>query len=483
MQAAQRKIDPAVAARVLLDRRIERNSYAAFFKKAFGIIEPGSPLLWNWHIDLLAEYLEAVYHNEIKDLIINIPPRTLKSNIVTVGFPAWLLGKDPSEQIIRASYANKLAIRHNVSTRTIVESAYFRSVFPDTILSKDQNEKSMFQTTMRGHSIATSVGGTATGEGGNWLFLDDPMNPKEAISDTERESSNEWVDQTWSSRENNPKKAHNIIVMQRLNVNDTTGHVLAQDTGYEHLVVPQLAEKKTIIIFPRSKREVVREVKEPIHEERFGKKEISRAKKKLGSYGFAGQQQQRPVPLKGGRIKLHWFPRFQQLPRHWHETVLSFDTANKAKEINDHSVCEVYRRYGERWFLIDLWKERVVYPDLKKALYKLNGKYKPDTILIEDKASGQQLIQDARNESSLPIIAIEPEADKITRMDTQSASIESAVITLPAESLSTKYPWLYDLENNIKQFPQPAEWDEIDSMSQFLKWLRRHETDRPLETW
>ncbi|MCK5610859.1 terminase, partial [Candidatus Pacearchaeota archaeon] len=251
-------IHRADAAKELRLRREMRNHLSPFIKKVFSTVDPGAVYKHNWHIDYMAEYLEACWLRQIQNIIFNIPPRFMKSISTSVAFPAWGLGKEPSERFLCSSYAEKLAFQHSVDCRLVIESPWYSKVFPDTILSDDQNEKSKFVTTKRGHRISTSVGGGSTGEGGNFLVADDPINPKKASSVVERETANDWFSKTWASRKNDPKTACEILVMQRLHENDTTGYAL-QTGEWEHVVIPQEAEQKTIIIFPQSGKKVVRE--------------------------------------------------------------------------------------------------------------------------------------------------------------------------------------------------------------------------------
>lgn len=472
----------AEAARVLLERRMMRANLSPFIKKVFETVDPGATYLPNWHIDIMSEYLMACYLGQINRLIINVPPRFLKSIAGTIAFPAWVLGLDPSEQFICASYSGNVSLKHSLYTRRVIDSDWYKATFPDTIISADQNEKRQYVTTKMGHRIATSVGGTATGDGGNYQMLDDPINPDEALSDTVRAYANNWIDQTWSSRKNNPKKYVSVLIMQRLHVKDPTGHLMSKG-GYEHLVIPQEAEKKTIIIFPLSKKKKVREEGELLHPKRFGIKEKLETKTDLGTYGYSGQQQQRPAPLKGGRIQLGWFRRYKEAPVKFDEIVFSADTAQKPKEINDPSVVEIYGRIEAVWYLVHIWKHRAEYPLLKSSMKSLYRKWNPDAILIEDKSSGSSLIQDLRDDKKVkyPIIAMEPEADKVTRMDVHTPSIENGLIALPDPDYFKKLPWLSDLEEYLMHFPKPEAWDEIDAMSQFIKWTKNQGSE--VEVW
>lgn len=463
-------LTPQSAAKTIIQRQEQRKSMFSFFKGAFKIIDPGVVLQTNWHIDLICEYLEACYAREIRKLIINMPPRCLKSNTVTVAFPAWVLGQDPSERFLCSAYSSKLSTKHSVDTRLIIQSAWYRALFPKTLITYDQNEKMKFQTTERGHRIATSVGGTAIGEGGNFLISDDPINPKMAMSEVERESTNEWMDQSWSTRKNDPETSVEIIVMQRLHTNDPTGHILAEESDWEHLVLPQVAEKKQTIVFPRSGRIHFRKEGELLHPERISEATVEGYKKRLGSYGFAAQQQQRPSPLGGGIVKLLWFERYKTAPLKENCFIrLSFDTANKDKEQNDPSVCGIWLTNQNGHHLVDVWKERVLYPDLKRTAIALIHKWNPNEVLIEDKASGQQLIQDLKREMAhFAIIPMEPGGiDKITRMSNESPLIEAGGVWLPEQA-----PWLFDYEQEIIHFPNAPNDDQVDMTSQFLKRAR-----------
>ena len=466
--------------KALLERRMMQLHISPFIKKAFSTVDPGAVYKHNWHIDMIAEYLEAVWMGQIQKIIFNLPPRFMKSIAITVALPAWGLGVKPSEQFMCGSYSASLSLKHSVYCRAVMEAEWYAATFPETQIRKDQNEKSQYMTTEMGYRLATSVGGSATGDGGNYRILDDPINPKEALSDTVRNAANTWIDQTWSTRGNDPKTCADIVVMQRLHVNDPTGHLLGKG-GYEHVIIPQEAEKKTIIIMPISKKKIIREEGELLHEERFGVKEKETAQANLGAYGYAGQHQQRPVPLEGGRIQLSSFPRYKQRPIEFDEIVLSADTAQKEKEINDPTVISVFGRVNARWYWIHLWKMRARYPVLKQQMVSLCNRFRPDAVLIEDKSSGSSLIQDLQEYTSIPIVAIEPEANKIVRMDTQTPSIEAGLIALPDPVWIKDANWLSYLEECLMHFPEPNSWDEIDTLSQFIKWTKTKETT--IEVW
>jgi predicted phage terminase large subunit-like protein len=452
-----------------------RTRLAAFTQKTFRTVDPGATYLHNWHIDLIAEYLEACTRREIKRLIINIPPRYLKSISVSVAWPAWLLGKNPSQRIIAASYSDRLSLKHSVDCRLVMQSEWYRRVFPGVILTGDQNEKSKFVTTARGQRFATSVGGTATGDGGNFLIVDDPHNPTQALSPVQRETALTWFDQTFSNRLDDKANGVIVVVMQRLHANDLSGHLLAKG-GWEHLCIPGVAETKTVIDFGRVK--TVREPGDVLHPARESSEAIDRQKIEMGSYAFAGQYQQRPAPAEGGIFKADWFKRYAAPQESYEQIVQSWDTAFKPNQINDPSACTTWGVRKDGFDLLHVLARRMEYPDLKSLTIRHAAEWNATAVLIEDKASGQSLIQDLRRETQLPVVPVSVSAksgDKTTRASAVSAMVEAGRLFLPRHA-----PWLTDYEAEMLTFPNANHDDQVDSTTQFLEWIRsRAIGDRP----
>jgi predicted phage terminase large subunit-like protein len=441
-----------------------RTRLAAFTQKSFRTVDPGAAYKHNWHIDLIAEYLEACTRRQVKRLIINVPPRYLKSISVSVAWPAWLLGRNPSERILAASYSDRLSLKHSVDCRLVVRSDWYRRIFPGVHLTDDQDTKEKFVTTARGQRFATSVGGTATGDGGNFLIVDDPHNPKQALSPVQRQEALTWFDQTFCNRLDDKENGVIVLVMQRLHANDLAGHLLAKG-GWEHLCLPAVAETRTIIDFGRVK--LTREPGDILHPQREGQAAIDRQKVEMGSYAFAGQYQQRPAPAEGGLFKATWFQRYDKPQEKYMSVVQSWDTAIKASQIHDPSCCTTWGQKASGWDLLQVAVRRLEYPELKTFMLRQAEAWQPDAILIEDKASGQQLLQDLRRETTLPLIAIQPEADKITRASAISALVEAGKVYLPANA-----PWLTDYETEMLLFPNATHDDQVDSTSQFLNWSK-----------
>jgi len=298
---------PPLAPRRADLRRAMRGDFAAFIACCFATVSPHQPYLTGWHIELIAAALQAVERGEILRLIVNLPPRSLKSLIVSVAWPAWLLGHDPTRKIIVASYSQSLADKHSLDCRMVMQSAWYRKLFPDTELSRDQNEKHKFTTTQCGMRLATSVRGTLTGEGGHILIADDVLNPLQAMNEGERQAVNAWFDHTFSTRLDDKKRGAMVLVMQRLHEADVTAHLLNKG-GWTSVVLPAVAEHAQR--HSVGGRRFSRRKGSLLHPEREGHAELARAKRELGSAHFAAQYQQNPLPSEGGMIKREWLRRF-----------------------------------------------------------------------------------------------------------------------------------------------------------------------------
>jgi hypothetical protein len=295
------KSDKRVRLAALLDEaavRRARLSLRVFVELVWRTLEPGVTFQPNWHIDLICEYLEAVTAGEIHRLVINIPPRYMKSLLVSVLWPCWEWYLRPEMRFVFSSYAESLASRHSLNRRRLIRSRLYQRFAPDVRLTRDQQEKSEFDNTLGGIMVATSTGGSITGKGGNRVIIDDPHNPTQAESDSQRQQAIEFYRHTLSTRLDDPKRDAVVLVMQRLHTRDLTAVCLEQ--GFTHVCLPALAPSPTRIVFPRSGRVVVRALDEPLWPERQGAIDLEAQRQTLGSYGFAGQYQQQPVPRDGG---------------------------------------------------------------------------------------------------------------------------------------------------------------------------------------
>lgn len=444
-----------------------RQDLSSFIHKAFVTVAPGHAFIPNWHLQAIAWRLQQCLEGGIKRLIITMPPRSLKSICASVAFPAWALGKDPSRRIICASYSAELAAKHARDCKAVMASGWYREVFAGARLSAAKSADLDFETTRRGSRLATSVGGTLTGRGGSLIIIDDPIKPGEATSEATRRTVNDWYDNTLYSRLDNKAEDVIIIVMQRVHIDDLVAHVLDKE-DWVHLDLPAIAEVDQVIEVGPT-RVHYRKTGEVLHFDREPLEVLDKIKANTGAYNFSAQYQQSPVPIAGNLIQWEWFRRYQDPPRYGPSDMIvqSWDTATKNGELNDYSVCTTWHVEADNCYLLDVVRERLSYPDLKKRVIVDAGKHRATVLLIEDKGSGSSLIQDLRGQSPRPI-AIKPEGDKAMRMSAQSAKIEAGHVLLPERAR-----WLEEFRTEMLQFPECRYDDQVDSVSQFLAWYEQ----------
>lgn len=431
-------------------KSIIRTSLSSFIKQAFHELNPGTAYLNNWHISAFAKKLEEAERGEVKRLVVNMPPRYLKSICGAVAWPAWLLGLDPSRRIIVASHSSNLSIKHSVDTRKIMQSTWYREVFPQVEFASDQNEKNKFMTTKSGFRLAASVNTGITGEGGNFLIVDDPISPEKALCKTTREQVLRWFDQTFTTRLDDKKSGVIIVLMQRLHELDLAGELLKRG-GWEHLCFSAINADNKLL-----------------HEEREGWDEINRLKTDMGEYAFTAQYLQQPYRLEGGIIKREWLKFYDNAELLNKAAIFqSWDTAIKTTENSDYSVCITFAETDAGYYVLDILREKLSYPDLKRQFYHMAQKWQPDAILVEDKASGQSLIQDLRIETTLPVIAQMPKEDKLSRLAAVSPIIEAGRLYLPKHVNHAS-----SLEAELLSFPNGNNDDMVDALSQFLSWVK-----------
>lgn len=443
---------------------------AHFAKLSWKVLEADTPILWNWHHDLICEYLTACKIGQIKRLVINEPPRMMKSLLVTVNFPVWAWVTQPQKRFIFGSHAATLANKHSLLRRDLIESPWYQKGWADRfVMASDQNMKSDFKNNKTGQMFAAGISGSVTGEGGDFIVIDDALNPKDADSDAERQSVLDSFDLVWSSRLNNKKEGVIIIVEQRVHHRDLSGHVLAKELGYEHLCLPAECEKKTIIVFPLSKQNKIREEGDILHPEREGKVEIERAKKDLGTYGFAGQYQQRPSPKSGGIIKRAWLKNFwRAAPERLDVQIQSWDFAFKATAGSSNVCGTVWGKRGGEFFLLDLISDKLEFTESLTAVKTMSAKH-PRALakLVEAKANGPAVMSVLK--TKVPgMIPYDPDTSKEARLSAVSPLFEAGNIWLPDPELC---PWVHDYIEELVSFPNAPQSDRVDSTSQALLHL------------
>lgn len=446
-----------------------RRDFLAFMQRSFQTVVPGQPFHSNWHLQAVAHVLEQCRRGEIRRLLITLPPRNLKSIAASVAFPAFALGHDPTLRIVCVSYSQDLTAKHARDCRSVIESPWYRDLFPGTRIDPRKNTEAEFETTARGYRLGTSVGGTLTGRGGNLIIIDDPLKPAEAMSESKRGAVSEFYDSTLTSRLDNKSDDVIVVVMQRLHVDDLVGHLLRKGEAWAHLDLPAIAEYPQEIALD-DRLVYRRRVGDVLHPEREPLAVLEELKAAMGSQAFSAQYQQAPIPPGGALIKALWFRHYAHAPERktGDRIVQSWDTGSKASKSNDFSVCTTWQMRGTDYYLLDVLRVRLEFPDLRRQILRQAERYSPTAVLIEDAGSGTGLIQDLRHEGKVRPIAIHPDRDKIVRLESQSAVIEAGHVLLPETA-----PWLGDFLTEVLAFPYGHHDDQVDSLSQFLNWAAR----------
>lgn len=363
----------------------------AFVLQAFRSINPGKALLENWHIQAIVHSLELSIKGEQPRLIINLPPRQLKSFITSVVLPAFILGHDPSAKIICISYSDELAKTLARDFKRIVESAWYRKIFPNVQPAKSTENE--FVTDQGGFRYATSVGGTLTGRGGDFIIIDDPTKPEEANSDITRKKVNDWFQSTLFSRLDDKKCSVMIIVMQRLHVNDLTGFAL-ESGGFKKLSFPAIATGDASI--PLSATETYhRKNGEPLHAKYEDLNTLERIRDQIGAYNFMSQYQQSPETPSGGLIKQKYIQIIDHFPEMRTEGYcwVSIDSALSTSETADYSALTVGYSSSDGHFIVSVERGRYDYETLKGKASSFVHRFGDDvTFIVEHAGSGISLI-------------------------------------------------------------------------------------------
>jgi predicted phage terminase large subunit-like protein len=362
-------------------KQLIRTDLSYFIHQVFRTVSPSSIYQHNWHIDLIAQYLIACQKGDTRRLIINIPPRFLKSIAVSVAFPAWLLGHNPSTQIMCASYAMALSHKHSLDCRLVLEQDWYKEAFPNTLLVDDQNTKSKFVTTERGFRYATSIGSSVTGSGADYLIIDDPLNADMANSEVALNNANTWYEQVYSTRLNDPKKGCQILIMQRLHENDLSGLLLGKG-GWEHLCLPLVAEKDETI--EKGTIRQIRTTGDLLHPARIGEIEVGKLKDDLGPYGFAHQYQQQAAPQGGGVFKYEWIQYYDSVDQYKLNKYIFVDPANsKTKDSDFTAIVVIGVGQDKNIYILDMIRDRLDVKGREDIIFELHKKYSPMMVYYE----------------------------------------------------------------------------------------------------
>ena len=431
-----------------IDRELSRRSFYEFARLAWPVLEPETELKTGLSFGAICEHLQALRTGQIKKLIINVPPGCTKSILSCVMFPAWIWTDEPHIRFLTGSHSQTYSTRDALKTRRLITSEWYQQRWGHIFkLTGDQNQKTRYENDKTGHRAAITVR-MGTGDKGDILGLDDPLNAHSAYSDAERNAVNEWMRDTWQTRFNDPANAREFIIMQRLHEQDPTGFVLAEFGGYEHLVLPMRFEadrrcKTSIFTDPRKKDGQL------LDPDRLNAETVKSLEKVLGSHNAAGQLQQRPAPREGSIIKKAWLQYYTTLPKL--DTVIqAWDLTFKGGAKNDYVVGGVFGKAGANVYLIDLLKDKMDVADQMKAITSMSEKH-PIAIskYIEEAANGAAVITLLKSKvpGLIPVRPAELGGDKAARLGSIAPMIESGNFYLPANA-----PWLDDYVAEITAF-------------------------------
>jgi hypothetical protein len=411
-------------------RRRASTSLHEFVAQAWHIIEPGTEFVDNWHVGAISEHLEAVHYGEIRRLLINVPPRFLKSTIVSVCYPAWTWIHQPWQKFLTGSYAAKLAIRDNLKMRRLIQSRWYRERWgrgfnltddsdwglPTVVdqnqwgdpkgfeLTGDQNQKIRFENNRGGYRIAFGFEGGVMGEGGDKIIIDDAHDRASAHSDTQRGTDITTYREAISTRVNDPLKSAIVIIGQRLHEDDISGYVIA-DGGFDHVLIPMhydSARAKTTSIGWRDPRRVDGEL---LHPERFSAVAVAEWEKTLGSYAAAGQLEQNPAPAEGGILKIAWWRFYNDdqnlpmLPTKFDTEAQSWDMAFKGNSDSNFTAGQAWGRLGANCYkLPDEVYAQLDFPAALAAFKAFTRRHPHGPKWVEDKANGPAIISMLKGE-------------------------------------------------------------------------------------
>jgi predicted phage terminase large subunit-like protein len=425
----------------------------------------GDPYEDNWHVAAICRQLERVRKGEVKRLIISMPPRSLKSYLASICFPAFLLGHDPGDKIICASYAQPIANDFSREMRRLMRSDFYRSLFPNTHIDPARSSLEEIGTVRGGYRISTSVGGALTARGARIMLIDDSMKAGDAHSETMRESAINWYNSTVPSRLNNQKLGAIIIIAQRLHMYDLIGHLLEAD-GWEHLCLPmeEWQDRKVEI---RAGRFFNRKAGDLLHPARVGPAEIERLRRDMGEHDFQTQYNQRPLPPGGALFKMEWLKRYaKRLPDHKYRGIFqSWDTGYEIQNDNDYSVCTTWGITGDdKFHLLDVYRDRLPFPDLEKKVRSHRKEWQANLVIVEKHGAGISLSQNIAQGSPVHWLkTLRPETSKTHRASQQTPKFERGEVFFPENA-----PWLDTLQKELLSFPHSKHDDQVDSMVQFL---------------
>ena len=505
------KIDIERSLLAISKARCER-SLVEFVRQAWHTIEPGQDYTHGWHIDFIAEHLEAITNGEelpdgtvYNRLLVNIPPGTMKSLIVNVFWPAWEWGPKNMPHLRYVCAAHKvenLSARDSRRMRQMILSDWYQARWGDRVrMSKDQNEKLNFTNSAGGFRIATAMT-SLTGIRGDRVLIDDPHSVDSAMSETQREAEVSTFLEAIPTRLNNPKTSAIVVIMQRLHESDISAVILDKQLGYDHIMLPMRYDPSRAMPTKLGYEDPREDEGELLFPERFPLDVVERDEKVMGPYATAGQFQQTPEPRGGGVIKREWWQLWEKDEFPPCEYIIaSLDTAYTTKAENDFSAMSIWgifsggdqkavatkvidkngevisaiqRKYSEehpKVVMMYAWQERLELHQLVDKVSETMKKFKVDKLLIENKAAGHSVAQEIRRlfgHEDWGVQLIDPKGvDKLSRLYAIQHLFAEGLVFAPDRQ------WADMVIGQVASFPKGKHDDLVDTVSMALSHLRQ----------
>ena len=444
-----------------------RGFFPFFLPWAFGALHPGvKPLEMRWYLHAMCQAFQKVATGQIRRLVINVPPRNLKS-VTSVAFTAWMLGCNPALKFMFVTYGTNLSREHYEHCRKLMSHPFYRLLFPGTRMLPGGRGELIIRTTAGGGCRSVTVSGATTGFGADIILIDDAMKADDISSEARRAELERFFRETLVTRLNNKRRGVIISIQQRLGEDDLPARLI--EAGADHLNLPAYDDQERVydIGFGRRYRRPIGEVLRPDDEPREVLDDLRRM---MGARTFAAQYLGQVAALEGSVIQTDAFARFDrdQFERQkYHKLIQSWDLATSEEPGADYSVCLTFGFREERWYLLDVMRDQMKFPKLRDRVVALAGLWKADLVLLEDAGAGSHLWQDLQDRRrSFVTRAVRPEGDKVTRMVGQLALIEDGFLLLPREA-----PWLDPFLGELRSFPGRYD-DQVDALSQFLNWIK-----------
>ena len=456
-------------------------SLKAFVTEMWPVLEPGAKFTDGKPVDAICEHLEAVSDQEIRRLLINVPPGCTKSMLTNVFWPCWIWGPRgrPSARFLSVAYNAGLTVRDNRRSRALLESNEFKKLWPNVQLNPHEQNVQKFSNLQMGFRMASSTGGRVMGERADIVIVDDPNDTAKVESEQTIESALQFFTEVLPTRINDPNTSCMVVIMQRVHSRDISGFILSQELGWEHLCLPMEFEPERKCITSIGFEDWRRVSGELLWPERFSKEYLEgelypTLRSWGGDFAIAGQMQQRPVGREGGMFKKKYFEIVDSVPEGGRE-VRGWDLAATSKAQNPRAAYTTgvkAKLVGGVLYIIDVVRFRKEPAQVEEMIYQCacaDGKRVTQDIPQDPGASGKsQKMALARRLEGFDVRFSPETGDKTNRAIPLSAKGELGLIKV------LRGPWNEDFLSEITMFPRGDYKDQVDGLSRAYSRLLTH---------